>query len=333
VSSYNNFNILRLLLAVMVFFAHWNILTTQHISNVIFHLSEYAVDMFFIISGFLIYSSFYYDQNEKYFYIKRFFRVFPLYASLILVQTIFFISVSDGETWQIIKYFLSNILFLNFLAPSVAATLSSLEVDAINGSLWTLKNEVVFYIIVPLIFKLYKKWKLYFLITLYTLSIIYLFIVDFFDITKLLVQFPAQLRFFLVGVIFYIIFEKISQIQKLYINLMILFSVICIYLFIQNSYFKFTVYPFLIGSVVIYLVYYVKQINIKFDFSYSFYILHFPVIQLALYFGINPTNPTYSFLSLFLVVLVLSYFSERYIEKRFILIGKNLIRKYKNDTD
>jgi len=317
----------------MVFFAHWNILTTQHISNVIFHLSEYAVDMFFIISGFLIYSSFYYDQNEKYFYIKRFFRVFPLYASLILVQTIFFISVSDGETWQIIKYFLSNILFLNFLAPSVAATLSSLEVDAINGSLWTLKNEVVFYIIVPLIFKLYKKWKLYFLITLYTLSIIYLFIVDFFDITKLLVQFPAQLRFFLVGVIFYIIFEKISQIQKLYINLMILFSVICIYLFIQNSYFKFTVYPFLIGSVVIYLVYYVKQINIKFDFSYSFYILHFPVIQLALYFGINPTNPTYSFLSLFLVVLVLSYFSERYIEKRFILIGKNLIRKYKNDTD
>ncbi len=154
----NNFDILRLILAVLVFFAHWNILTLQELSNPLFHLSGFAVDMFFIVSGFLIFWSFDNDQNKKHFYIKRFFRIFPLYAFLILLQTLFFIGFSDGNFIEIVKYFVVNIFFLNFLAPSVGTTLGSLEVDAINGSLWTLKNEVVFYALVPLIFMLYKKW-------------------------------------------------------------------------------------------------------------------------------------------------------------------------------
>jgi peptidoglycan/LPS O-acetylase OafA/YrhL len=154
----NNFNILRLILAILVFFAHWNILTQQNISNTLFHFSGYAVDMFFIVSGFLIFWSFDNDQNKKYFYIKRFFRIFPLYAFLVILQTLFFILYSDGTLNEISRYFVSNILFLNFLAPSVGTTLNSLSVDAINGSLWTLKNEVAFYVLVPFIFILYKKW-------------------------------------------------------------------------------------------------------------------------------------------------------------------------------
>lgn len=154
----NNFDILRLILAILVFFAHWNILTSQDISNQLFHLSGYAVHMFFIVSGFLIFWSFDANQNKKHFYIKRFFRIFPLYAFLIILQTLFFIGFSDGSTFEVIKYFIANIFFLNFLAPSVGSTLSSLEVNAINGSLWTLKNEVVFYLIVPLLFMFYKKW-------------------------------------------------------------------------------------------------------------------------------------------------------------------------------
>jgi peptidoglycan/LPS O-acetylase OafA/YrhL len=63
---------------------------------------------------------------------------------------------------------------------------------------------------------------------------------------------------------------------------------------------------------------------------YSLYILHFPVIQLALYFGINPSNPIVSFVSLFAVILVLSYFSEKYIEKRFVGIGKNIVKRDKD---
>ena len=323
----NNFDILRLILAILVYFAHWNILTSQDISNQLFHLSGYAVHMFFIVSGFLIFWSFDADQNKKHFYIKRFFRIFPLYAFLIILQTLFFISFSDGSTFEVIKYFIANIFFLNFLAPSVGSTLSSLEVNAINGSLWTLKNEVVFYLIVPLLFMFYKKWGGYILLILYSLSVVYMFAVDYLGIEKLLLQFPAQVRLFMVGILLYILFDKFN---KNNIYLLAIVSLILLIFLKDNTYFNYILYPFCIGFMMIFLVYFVKNIKVNFDFSYSLYILHFPVIQLALYFEINPTNPIISFVVLFAVILVLSYFSEKYIEKRFIKIGREIVKKDKS---
>ena len=323
----NNFDILRLILAVLVFFAHWNTLTSQDISNQLFHLSGYAVHMFFIVSGFLIFWSFDANQNKKHFYIKRFFRIFPLYAFLIILQTLFFIGFSDGSTFEVIKYFIANIFFLNFLAPSVGSTLSSLEVNAINGSLWTLKNEVVFYLIVPLLFMFYKKWGGYILLILYSLSVVYMFAVDYLGMEKLLVQFPAQVRLFMVGILLYILFDKFN---KKNIYLLAIVSLILLIVLKDNTSFNYVLYPFCIGFMMIFLVYFVKNIKVNFDFSYSLYILHFPVIQLALYFEINPTNPIISFVVLFAVILVLSYFSEKYIEKRFIKIGREIVKKDKS---
>lgn len=141
-----------------------------------------------------------------------------------------------------------------------------------------------------------------FLVMLYSLSVVYMFAVDYLGIEKLLVQFPAQLRLFLVGILLYVLFKDKN------ITLLAIGSLIFIVLFKDFEYFKFSVYPLLLGILVIYLVYFVKHIKINFDFSYSFYILHFPVIQLALYFGINRIV---SFVSLFAVILVLSYFSEK----------------------
>ena len=260
-------------------------------------------------------------------YIKRFFRIFPLYAFLIILQTLFFIGFSDGSTFEVIKYFIANIFFLNFLAPSVGSTLSSLEVNAINGSLWTLKNEVVFYLIVPLLFMFYKKWGGYILLILYSLSVVYMFAVDYLGMEKLLVQFPAQVRLFMVGILLYILFDKFN---KNNIYLLAIVSLILLIFLKDNTYFNYILYPFCIGFMMIFLVYFVKNIKVNFDFSYSLYILHFPVIQLALYFEINPTNPIISFLVLFAVILVLSYFSEKYIEKRFIKIGREIVKKDKS---
>ncbi len=240
-------------------------------------------------------------------YQAKYFGIFPLYAFLILLQTLFFIGFSDGNFTEIVKYFVANIFFLNFLAPSVGTTLSGLEVDAINGSLWTLKMEVVFYVLLPSLFMFYKKYGFWFLIILYSLSVVYMFAVDYLGIEKLLVQFPAQLRLFLVGIMLYVLFDKFKD-----KNITLL-----------------AIYPLFLGILVIYLVYFVKHIKINFDFSYSFYILHFPVIQLALYFGINPSNPIVSFVSLFAVILFLSYFSEKYIEKKFVGIGKNIVKRDK----
>ena len=151
-----------------------------------------------------------------------------------------------------------------------------------------------------------------------------MFAVDYLGIEKLLVQFPAQLRLFVVGIILYVTFSKLNN-RNIYILLFI--SLVVFFVFKDLSYFKYSMYPLCIGIWVVYLVYFVKYIKINFDFSYSFYILHFPVIQLALYFGINPIV---SFPFLFAVILILSYFSEKYIEKRFIKIGREIVKKDKS---
>lgn len=326
--NHNNFDILRLALAILVFFYHWNILTQQNISNQLFHFGGVAVDIFFIVSGFLIFWSFDNDQNKKNFYMKRFFRIFPIYGFLIFLQTSFFIVYSNGSFVQIGKYFIVNLFFLNFLSPSVENTLMHLQVNAINGSLWTLKNEVIFYALVPFIFFAYKKLGKVFFILLYCLSVVYMFVVDYLSLSKLLVQFPSQLRLFLVGILFYIMFNKMNQ-KNIYP--LVLLSFIAIFLFIESKAFIFTLYPLFLGFIVIWLVFYVKYIKINFDFSYSLYILHFPVIQLSLYFGINPSNPIASFIFLFCIILILSYLSEKFIEKRFIQIGKNMVAKSRNN--
>lgn len=116
VSLNNNFDILRLTLAILVFFAHWNILTSQELSNSLFHLSGFAVDMFFVVSGFLIFWSFDADQNKKHFYIKRFFRIFPLYAFLIILQTFFFIGFSSASFLLNYLNILCQISFSKFLS-------------------------------------------------------------------------------------------------------------------------------------------------------------------------------------------------------------------------
>lgn len=323
----NNFDLLRNALAFLVFFTHWNILTVQNLAAPIFHMSGLAVDMFFVVSGFLIWWSYDGNKSSKEFFIKRFFRVFPLYAILIALQTIFFVFVLyPNITSDVVRYFLSNIVFLNFLAPTAGDVLSSLSVNAINGSLWTLKNEVVFYSLVPFFFALNRKFGLGFLFALYGLSVIYMFIVDHFGYAKLLVQFPAQLRLFLVGIFLYLFFDKFRA-KGIYLCASLAFF--SIFMFREVEYFRFSLYPIMLGFGVIFIVYFVKAVPVKFDFSYSFYIFHFPIIQIAVLFGLNPKDPILSFMSLFFIALICSYFSEKYIEKRFISIGRKIISRQK----
>ncbi len=324
--SSNNFDLIRNVLSFLVFFTHWNILTNSGYDFVLFHLSGVAIDVFFVVSGFLIWWSYNADKNIVNFYLKRFFRIFPLYFVLILLQTLFFVFYSGGSIYELTKYFVSNVFFLNFLSPTVGDLLSGLEVNAINGSLWTLKNEVMFYILVPVIFRLFQKYGIKFLCLVYIFSLLYVFYFDNLNNDKMLVQFPSQIRLFVSGILAYVFFEKIGDYSKYKI---VALSVILVVLFRDNSYFRFSVYPLLLSVILIYFAYYVKTYVIKFDFSYSFYIIHFPLIQLAIFFGFNPSNPIISLVLLFSLTVFLSYLSELYIEKRFVMIGRDIIKRRK----
>lgn len=331
----NNFDLIRNILSFLVFFTHWNLLTSIDSTFFIFHLSGISIDMFFVASGFLIWWSYNADKNNSNFYIKRFFRIFPLYFIIIFFQTALFIFFSNSSSAEIFKYFITNIFFLNFLAPTAGDLLNGLEVNAINGSLWTLKNEVVFYILIPAVYKIYVKYGVKALCFIYACSLIYMiyfqylnsediFLFQSLTNEKMLVQFPSQMRLFLVGILLHIYFDKFRKYKP---TLTALICLLLIILFRDNEFFRFIIYPFSLGMLLIYIVYHIKPLIIKFDFSFSFYIVHFPLIQLAVLYDLNPSNPIASFILLFSLTVLISYLSEIYIEKRFVKLGKKIIRQ------
>ena len=181
---------------------------------------------------------------------------------------------------------------------------------------------------------MYVKYGIKTLYSMYACSLIYMFYFHYLNdgnvffsqlLTneKMLVQFPAQMRLFLAGIFLYIFFDKLKEYK---LTLAAAICLILIILFRNDELFRFTIYPFLLGVFLIYMVYNIRPIITKFDFSYSFYIVHFPLIQLAIFFDFNPSNPIISFLSLFSLTILISYLSEIYIEKPFIRLGKALIR-------
>src|SRR5438046_767668 len=95
--------LLRVFLALSVFFAH-----TAFKQITFFIDSEYAVEIFFMINGFLF--SYVLINNKKYktnylnFYINRFIKIYPIYY-IILFLTLFFFAINN-DTFTYKVYFL-----------------------------------------------------------------------------------------------------------------------------------------------------------------------------------------------------------------------------------
>src|SRR5579871_6264888 len=94
--SHNNFTILRLLLAVMVVFGHFKLLDGVPAPHWPYVYAGAAVDCFFVVSGYLVSLSFDRDSNFQRFYLRRFFRIYPLYIVIVILQTFILGALADG---------------------------------------------------------------------------------------------------------------------------------------------------------------------------------------------------------------------------------------------
>ena len=158
----NNFDIIRYYLSFAVFFAHFGILT-----NTNYFLPTSSVDAvhgFFVLSGFLVFLSYIRNPQVGHYANRRIRRILPPY--FFIITCCFFLggiisSLSFGEyitstqTW---KYLIANYTFLNFLEPALPGVFSNNVVPVINGSLWTLKVEVLLYASVPIVYFLMERY-------------------------------------------------------------------------------------------------------------------------------------------------------------------------------
>jgi peptidoglycan/LPS O-acetylase OafA/YrhL len=152
----NRFDFIRLTLACLVFLYHVVVLSAvapnSLVEGQLATLAELAIQAFFIVSGALVYGSLERSRSLSDYGEKRLRRLYPAYLVVIFVPAVLSLSVlivEPAALQEIIRYVAANLAFLNFLQPDLPYLFEGQRFTAVNGALWTLKIEVMFYLVLP----------------------------------------------------------------------------------------------------------------------------------------------------------------------------------------
>ncbi|MBE8985831.1 acyltransferase family protein [Nostoc sp. LEGE 12450] len=290
-------DVLRGVAAIGVILFHYTTRYNQkygHSDDVLMYLPQgfYGVELFFIISGFVIFTSLDKIKSGSEFVIGRFSRLYPAYwTCLILTYTIVNIAGLPNYTisWDVAIINLS--MFQVFF-----------NVPNVDGVYWTLEIELCFYIIM---FVLYQTKLLKYI---YQISIIWLILMVLTIILEkqgniiiesrigILLFLKSQkiifANLFLIGIMFYKKYQKGLSIKEYFIitacilvyklqhywseTLLIIFFAVLFHLIIDNK------MSFIIQKPLLFMG----------NISYSLYLIHqnvgYVIINHFYKFGINP---------------------------------------------
>lgn len=159
----NNINLIRFVAAAMVIYGHMSHFTGTAMPYVFGQgVSTIAVKVFFILSGYLICQSYLRDSCAFRYFTRRVFRIFP---GLIFVSFMTaFIAGPILSELSFSEYYSSNGALVYFVSNSVmnpvynlpGVFLDNYYPNAVNGSLWTLPIEFSMYILLPIIFLVFR---------------------------------------------------------------------------------------------------------------------------------------------------------------------------------
>jgi peptidoglycan/LPS O-acetylase OafA/YrhL len=320
-SEHNNFTLLRLLLALMVVFGHFKLLSGTSYPIFPFNLADLAVDGFFVVSGYLITASYDGRPQLRPFYIRRLFRLYPLYIIVVLVQAVIMLAILHwGAVGSALHYVAVNAVFLNFLQYHIGTLLAGMPNPGINPSLWTLKIEVAFYIVLPFLWMLVRRWGGGFLLAIFVLSVLYDFGLRHVGMVTLAKQLPGQMQFFVLGMAAYAYRGRL-RLSAGWASVFF-FCLLPIIALLLTSHFA-VIYPLTVATAVFLLACRMPAVPIRTDISYGVYLLHGPVIQFSLILGLF-NDSAGGLLAILAVVIVLALVAERLIERPGIDFGRTL---------
>lgn len=324
----NNFDGVRIGLALIVVFAHVSALTALPDFRFFESLfdSNFAVKGFFAISGFLVTRSWFGSRSLTEYADKRLRRIYPAYAVTVLLCLAMGLATSRLEVMEFLrddqtfKYLFTNAIFLNFLQPTLPGVFESNPMPAMNGSLWTIKIEVMLYCCLPFIAFSYRKLGS----TVTTIAVVLCSIAwsYFFGFVypgglgpELARQFPGQLAYFAFGS------YLATQPKALgHIKWLALASLIAL-LATDNPYARLLIDPFAYTSIVIFLALGTPS-TLNFgrfgDISYGLYLYHFPIIQGLIHAGVFRINPWLGLMASVLLTTIAAWMSWHLIEKRLL---------------
>jgi peptidoglycan/LPS O-acetylase OafA/YrhL len=151
-NSIKSIQILRGIAAFMVAYLHS---TGREGVNLLPSTGWFGVDIFFIISGFVI--AFIITKDTKYFLLKRIFRIVPLYiiATLIMVLICTLFPEKINHAVSNLPAFIKSILFIPYRIETKFEPSGPILEQA-----WTLNYEVFFYLVMAVCISMVKNKKL-----------------------------------------------------------------------------------------------------------------------------------------------------------------------------
>jgi peptidoglycan/LPS O-acetylase OafA/YrhL len=297
-----------------------------------------GVDIFFIISGFIITKIIMENKIQNfsllYFYERRIKRIIPLLSvvlivsisSLFFVFDFFLLNKNINVTFSIATA-VSNFYFWASAVLYQFAEKNSL----INLHFWSLSIEMQFYIFYPFLFIIFKKKEKFIPWILFIFIILsYLFVTINYKTHNMFNFYNSFSRLFefLSGAIIFLYSSFIKQKikEKFHTYIYVLgFIILFLYLqFLQNEGFHPSPYTliFIIGIGLMIIFNNEKSLkNIKIGFgylgkiSYSLYLWHFPILVLGSYFFAEFTD--YKKVLLILICFGISIITYFLIEKKF----------------
>ena len=332
----NNFDLLRLLFAGTVCLVHAYELSGFSELAVISQVlsSGMAVKGFFVLSGFLIFMSFERSTSLSSYAMKRIRRIYPAYFTVVMLCAFGMVAVSSHSvaeyfsgTW--VRYVIANLTFMNFLQHTLPGVFENNRLTAVNGALWTIKIEVMFYLVVPMFVFLFRKFgQLWVLVLTYCASVFYAEIMTTMAArsgsqlyAELGRQLPGQLSYFMSGAFLYYFLPLFERRLKYFLT-------VSVAVLVTNHFFPLPILvPFALAVAVIFfsLFLYVGNFGKYGDFSYGAYILHCPLIQLLIHFGWFSYNPWLFLASAILLTATGAIAMWHLVEKRFLFRSSHYI--------
>jgi peptidoglycan/LPS O-acetylase OafA/YrhL len=216
---------------------------------------------------------------------------------------------------------------MNFLQHSLPGVFVENGSRAVNGSLWTIKLEVGFYIIVPLIAYMLNRLKTkrrinLFLASLYLFGCLYGFICLYAAKTMenrliegLAHQLPGFMQFFTVGIFCAVNYEMVHKYDKYLIIPGVI--ILTVYYIFGNEY----LLPIGLGIIIMFIGFNFHKLNNigkNGDYSYGVYIFHFPIIQILVDLGVFKADKNIAVLIVLGTVFSVAYLSWNFLEKKML---------------
>lgn len=350
----NNFDFLRFLMASMVIFGHGYAFVAggsyygndplERLTNWNTGFGGFAVEGFFLISGYLVTRSWLFSKGAGDYAKKRALRILPALAVVLLFCA--FVVGPLATTLPLTQYFHNSqtYKYLTLMLCHDFKTSDHLPgvfvhhpwPRSVDSSLWTIRYEMVCYVMVALIgmVQMYRKPE-----TIMGLAVVVyaLYFANGHNMIHLgeLGQLFYLMTYFLVGMLFYIKRESVPySFHYFLISIGVMVTAVSADLWLahlhphaETPHFLRWVMPFVSGYALFYLAF-SKRIKLHHfakygDVSYGIYIYAFPVQQLVVHYTHNSLSPPVHFLVSMCFILPCAALSWYLVEQPFLrLKGK-----------